>query len=318
MRVIRTADLHRDQDLIDRFKTHLIRQDLAPATVRAYLSDLDVFQRWLTWVFDDRVVPLSRVHTAELAAFRKSLIHDKNQRPATVNRRVQTLRAFYSFLAEQGVIEEDPAHQLRFVRLGAAMQPHALTRREVLSLLRAAQQSSEGMARRNTAILQLMLQTGLRVGEVAALKIEDVRLRQRSGRVIVREGKGRRARQVPLNAAARWALDHYLTTREEEDKSTALPFFKSKRDAPLTVRGLQKMILTLVRRADLDGEGISAHTLRHTFATDYLKSHPGKLVELATLLGHESLDTTAIYTRPSQHDLSEDLEHSGLNLFEEI
>jgi integrase/recombinase XerC len=318
VRVIRKADLQRDQDLIDEFKNHLIRQDLAEATIRAYLSDLDVFQRWLSWVFEGRPVSLVHVHTAELAAFRKSLIREKNQQPASVNRRVQTLRTFYGFLAEQGVIEEDPAHQLRFVRLGAATQPRALSRQEVLSLLRAAQQSGEGMARRNTAILQLMLQTGLRVGEVAALQVEDVQLRQRSGLVVVREGKGRRARQVPLNAAARRALDQYLATRGEGDSAPTAAFFKSKRAAPLTVRGLQKMILTLVRRADLDREGTSAHTLRHTFATDYLKSRPGKLVDLATLLGHESLDTTAIYTRPSHHDLSEDLEHSGLNLFEEI
>jgi site-specific recombinase XerD len=74
------------------------------------------------------------------------------------------------------------------------------------------------------------------------------------------------------------------------------------------------MIAELARRAEIDRIPVSAHTLRHTFAASYLKTNPGKLVELSGLLGHESLDTTAIYARPSQDDLALDLERSPLNV----
>jgi site-specific recombinase XerD len=82
----------------------------------------------------------------------------------------------------------------------------------------------------------------------------------------------------------------------------------------MPVRTIQAVIASVARRARLKRAAVSAHTLRHTFALGYLRDNPGKLVELAGLLGHESLDTTAIYTRPSRDDLAADLERSHLNV----
>jgi site-specific recombinase XerD len=82
----------------------------------------------------------------------------------------------------------------------------------------------------------------------------------------------------------------------------------------MPVRTIQAVITSLARRARLKRAAVSAHTLRHTFALGYLRDNPGKLLELASLLGHDSLDTTAIYTRPSRDDLAADLEHSHLNV----
>lgn len=82
----------------------------------------------------------------------------------------------------------------------------------------------------------------------------------------------------------------------------------------MPVRSIQAVIASLARRARLTRLPVSAHTLRHTFALGYLRDNPGKLVELASLLGHESLDTTAVYTRPSRDDLVADLERSHLNV----
>ena len=90
--------------------------------------------------------------------------------------------------------------------------------------------------------------------------------------------------------------------------------FISKRATPQTIRGLQKILQTLMQRAKITRIPASAHTLRHTFAIHYLKDNPGALVELATLLGHDSLNTTAIYTQASREDLSASLENSTLNL----
>jgi site-specific recombinase XerD len=80
------------------------------------------------------------------------------------------------------------------------------------------------------------------------------------------------------------------------------------------VRSIQNAITSLVRRAGLKRSGISAHSLRHTFALAWLRQHPGQLVELAQLLGHESLDTTAIYTRASSEDLARGIEQTPFNL----
>ena len=78
---------------------------------------------------------------------------------------------------------------------------------------------------------------------------------------------------------------------------------------------MQNTISQLGKRAKIDRLDVSPHTLRHTFAFHFLRKHPGKLLELAALLGHESLDTTAIYTQPSEEELAEDLEASPLNVY---
>ena len=92
------------------------------------------------------------------------------------------------------------------------------------------------------------------------------------------------------------------------------PLFLSGRESALPVRSIQAGIAGLARRARLSRIRVSAHTLRHTFALAFLRDNPGKLVELANLLGHDSLDTTALYTRSSRDDLAADLERSHLNV----
>jgi len=191
-------------------------------------------------------------------------------------------------------------------------QPAGLTDVETHALLRAAGASSHGLAARNYALVQLMLQAGLRVGEVAALRVADITMNDRSGSVRIRQGKGLKARDVPLNATGRRALKQHLDQRGAPGKTAAL--FVSSRETAMPVRTIQAVIASVARRARLTRVPVSAHTLRHTFALGYLRDNPGKLLELASLLGHESLDTTAIYTRPSRDDLAADLERSHLNV----
>jgi integrase/recombinase XerC len=193
-------------------------------------------------------------------------------------------------------------------------QPVGLTDGEVQALLRAAGASSHGLAARNYALVQLMLQAGLRVGEVAMLGMADITISDRSGSVRIRHGKGLKAREVPLNATARRALKPCLEGRLTPPKKSDAPLFVSSRDTAMPVRTIQAVIASLARRARLKRVAVSAHTLRHTFALGYLRDNPGKLVELASLLGHDSLDTTAVYTRPSRDDLAADLERSHLNV----
>lgn len=152
------------------------------------------------------------------------------------------------------------------------------------------------------------MQAGLRVSEAAGLRIEDLEIRERQGKVRI-GGKGNKERHVPLNTTARRALQAYLDEREETGAQD--PVFLSDTGAALSVRSIQSLITELARRAHISRIPVSAHTMRHTFALGYLKQNSGKLVELATLLGHESLDTTAIYALPSEEDLAADVERSS-------
>jgi site-specific recombinase XerD len=117
---------------------------------------------------------------------------------------------------------------------------------------------------------------------------------------------------VPLNATARRALRQLL--EQEPSAQAEAAVFKSGRSTTIPVRSIQNVIAALVRRARLTTSEISAHRLRHTFALAWLRQHPGRLVELSQLLGHESLDTTAVYTRASAADLARGVEQTPFNL----
>jgi site-specific recombinase XerD len=303
-----------DADILDAFRHQLMVRDLAPATIQAYLHDLARFRTWLAWVHEDATPLLTQVRTIDLAAFRMYLIHEQAHAPATVNRRLQGLRLFFQWLYDCHWLPENPAAHLRFMRKAGTRQPLALRRREVFALIHVAAASPHRLATRHVALVQLMLQAGLRVGEVTALTHRDIHLHTRSGTVHVRDGKGRKARDIPLNATVRRALHAYLDTLH--DVSAQTPVFLSKRGTSLAVRSVQAVVTRLAVHAGIQRIPVSAHTLRHTFAVYYLQRHPGKLRELADLLGHASLDTTALYTKPSREDVAADLERSPLNVYD--
>jgi integrase/recombinase XerC len=292
------------------FLAELARSDLAQATRRGYGYDLRHFLVWHSSV-QEGAFTLERLGEYDLIAYRQHLLAF-GRRPATINRRLDALRRLCRWARASGQLRDDVARDLRPVRVARNQQPAGLTDAEAHALLRAAGASSHGLAARNYALVQLMLQAGLRVGEVAALRLGDISLHERSGLVRIRHGKGLRAREVPLNATARRALKHALDERHAP--AAADPLFLSSRGGAMAVRSIQAVITALTRRARLKRQPVSAHTLRHTFALGYLRDNPGKLVELAGLLGHDSLDTTAVYTRPSGDDLAADLERSHLNV----
>lgn len=299
-----------DPAWLTAFLDDLARADLAPATRRGYGYDLRHFLAWHAGIRDGGFA-LGRLAAHDLIAYRQHLLA-ANRRPATINRRLDALRRLCRWAHGTGSLSTDVAHGLRPVRTVRNRQPAGLTDAEAYALLRAAGASLRGLAARNYALVQMMLQAGLRVGEAASLQIGDVTLHDRSGSVRIRAGKGLKAREVPLNATARRALRQYLGDRG--GRPAVEPLFLSSRQGAMPVRSIQAVIASLAQRARIKRLAVSAHNLRHTFALGYLRDNPGKLVELAGLLGHDSLDTTAVYTRPSGDDLAADLERSHLNV----
>lgn len=287
------------------FLKALAREDVASVTVRGYRSDLGLFAAW----YDGHAI--EELTAIDLAHFRQHLSRDRDLKPASVNRKLEALRRFCRWAHTAGKLRTNVAAELKLARAPRGTRPKGLIATEVLALLRAAGQSRRALARRNYAVVQLLLQAGLRVSEAAALRLEDLEIRERQGKVRVR-GKGNKERHVPLNTTARRALQAYLD--ERGDIGTQAPVFLSDTGAALSVRSIQSLISELARRARITRIPVSAHTLRHSFALGYLKQNPGKLVELATLLGHESLDTTAIYALPSEEDLAADVERSSYNV----
>jgi integrase/recombinase XerC len=159
---------------------------------------------------------------------------------------------------------------------------------------------------RDIALITLMLNTGLRVSEVSELKLNDVKIAPRKGSVVVRGGKGGKFRTIALNLDARKALQGYLSETDLEDGGY---LFVGQRGGPLQPPGIYYLVNRYAYDARL--EDVTPHTLRHTFGKNLVDAGV-PLDRVAQLLGHESVDTTRIYTTPSEQDLQREVEKISL------
>lgn len=285
-------------DYFKEFETYLRGQDRADKTIHEYGQDVRVFAAWLKETRDEEFSPRAITPT-DVREFRAHLLNVKRQAPATINRRLTALRIFCRWARLEKWIETDPLEGIKLVK-EVKPAPRWLDRKEQYALRRIVEKEGD---LRNLAIIVLMLNTGLRISEVAGLKLDDVELSERKGQITVR-GKGTKVRTIPLNAEVRRALKNYLAKRPPAEHDA---FFIGSRGEPLGTKGLDYQIRTLGRLANLE---ISAHDLRHTFAKS-LVDQSVSLDQVAVLLGHRSLTTTARYTQPSQQDLARAVEKIG-------
>ena len=295
MRVIHCVPAILGDSAFAGFAKGLGEAGLSEATQRGYRADLGRFRVWIESSRGAGPV-LSRIKADDLASYRKHLIGTEKLRPASVNRKVQALKRFFGWARQEKIIRSNPAAALQFLRREVRPRPDGLRAEEIQALLRAAGQTGHGLASRNYALIQLLLQTGLRVGEAARLVVADCELNDRSGLVHVRSGADGKERVVPLSTSARRAIALYLQTREDYSAQDAL-FVSERGGQAMSLRAMQATIQELARRAKIDRIPVSAHTCRHSFALSFLRRNPGQLTELAALLGHDSLDTTAVYLR---------------------
>jgi len=219
--------------------------------------------------------------------------------PATRSRRLAALRALWHYLEETGTADSNPCRRVRLPRRPRPT-PESLTMEECLLLLDAAENSRFALvAFRDRAIISLLLFTGLRRAELVGLALHDADLQVGTLRVV--HGKGGRSRVVPLCEAARAALKDWLEMRPEVEHPS---LFTSRTGRPLTARELHRVFRRTVSRAGLTRPGVTLHKLRRTFATMLLRGGVNVAV-LQKLLGHASLETTAVYLDVTAEDLAE-------------
>jgi site-specific recombinase XerD len=316
--------------LLDDWLGSLRTADRSRHTIRAYAGAL---RRCCAWYEHEEGRPPTPADLTPVAltGYRHDLQHRQKQATRSVNSAVAALRAFGQWLADERHLPSNPAARLKTVGRQAPPAPAGLSDREVHALLRAAGRTRHPA--RDYALVQLLLQTGLRIGECAALDYEDLTVGERGGSVLVRGGKGNKARTVPLNASARAALlPHAAPILDVPATAAAIatawprprrgvpgtPLWRSQKGNRLSVAAIRGLLDGLVRdlaaRHLLDAAA-SAHTLRHTFATGYLRAHPGDVIGLATLLGHRSLDTTRLYSQPAAAQLAARVEALALNAY---
>src|SRR4051794_32355322 len=282
---------------IERFTDELRRQEKSPNTIQSYHYDLVLFSRW-SEATNGEPFQADRITPTDPREYHAYLLNMERRSPATINRRLASLRTFFQWARAEGLCKEIPTDSVKGIQ-SSPRAPKSLSKKDVDRLIREVEQ---GGNKRDLAVLQVLRHTGIRVGELTALRLADVKLGERKGQLVVRAGKGSKYRVVPLNGDARKALGDYLAVRP---KSTVDRLFLGRRSDGLSPRAVEKAVLKYAQQARL--EEVSPHTLRHTFGKSALDAGVD-LVTVSRLMGHERLETTAIYTTPSAQDLEKAVE----------
>jgi len=290
---------------MENFKAYLIENGRAQRTVSGYLADLTHFGAWFQQTNQEQLSPTLLTPT-DIREYRGWLQAQRRARPASVNRRLAAIRAYVKWAQDSGQITSDPARGIRLVA-AQKLAPQWLDRKGQRDLHAAAERAlvaaktepAKFLALRDWTVVELMLNTGLRIAELCALTTQDVTLSAKKGTLVVRQGKGEKRREIPLNQTAREALATWLTRRPG-----AGLLFAGQRNEEITPSGIHRRLAELGRIAGVE---VHAHTLRHTFAKNLIDAGV-TLEKVAALLGHSSLNTTRMYVTPGAHDLAESVE----------
>jgi len=289
-------------ELLDRFEGYLARAGKSANTLLAYTRDLRLFGEWFALTNGKSLSP-ERITPIDVREYRSHLLAVKHHKPATVNRKLASLSAFCEWAREAGLITANPVAGISWVE-EVRPAPRWLDKNAQYALLRAVQERGKT---RDIALITLILHTGLRVSEVSNVKAGDIRISPRRGTVRVRGGKGEKSRSVPLNVDARKAVQTYLEELGEIEGDRWL--FMGKRGERLKPSGIRYLVERYAYDARL--EEVTPQTLRHTFGKNLVDAGV-PLDRVASLLGHESVDTTRIYTTPPEQDLQREVEKAAM------
>ncbi len=279
-----------DEIILAKFERWLADLRLASSTIVNYLADLRTFLRWGHIEFGPEFA-LTGVNQEHIRLYRYYLTQQVNRAPSTVNRHLMALRKFFAYAQESGAILINPTGGVALVQQDGQAVSRPLTKEEAEKLLAAAGNGSRaGLARRDVAILSLLLHTGLRVSEIADLRREDMIFDNPGLRLQVRNGANNQTRYLPLCNEVCKTLNNYLEIRPRTEHTEHL--FLNQQGHAVSDRTIQRIINDSAKTAGL--EGISAQSLRRTFALQLL-TETNDLDLVSKRLGHQNSAITAQY-----------------------
>lgn len=215
----------------------------------------------------------------------------------TVNGRIKTCKAFFKFLYEEGYIKHKLADELRLIKAEKKMI-QTFTKEQLLALLNQPNRHTfTGF--RDYTIMMVMLETGMRIGEMLNLKIGDLFLKEMQIRIV--RGKGGKARRVPIQKTCVKVLKQYLVERGDVETDW---LFVNVEGTALHTRTIQENIQEYGKLADISGVRVSPHTFRHTMAKFYILNG-GDVFTLQQILGHSTLDMVRYYVELFSKDIRE-------------
>lgn len=227
-------------------------------------------------------------------------LYDKKYKGTTISRKISSLRAFYAFLYDNGLVDKNIFKHISTPKKEKLL-PKYITNEDINAIFDVPDISSP-IGQRNRLILELLYGSGIRVSELCNIKVKDIDLNNKTIRIL---GKGSKTRIVLYGETCAEILELYLSEGREtllnKKNNEYLIIGAYKKDKPLTTRSVQLLMNDIIEKASINKK-ITPHVLRHTFATHLLNEGCDILI-VKELLGHSSLDTTGIYTHVSNERL---------------
>ncbi len=261
----------------DQFIKYLQKNGRASATILAYAKDLDQLLVFLEGI---GITEAKDVVTDHLEQFKQSL-KDEKYTLKSISRKLNSIKSFFKFLISEGLIPTSPATSVSHPKYDIA-PPRILSPLEYRALRDSVRDDV-----RMYGIVELLLQTGLRIGELAGLQLQDIALEK--SYLKIRAFESHEARKVPLNATAKSAIEKYVKERPKTKNTT---LFITKTGNPFLIRNIRTAVNRYFRIAGI--EGAKVNDLRHTFVVEQLKAGV-PIVELSHMVGHKRLSTTEKY-----------------------
>ncbi len=306
---------------IEQFMSYLgSEKNSSGKTLEAYNRDLQQFYRFLCGdpgddvrdryevkapVIDDDI-PIASIVGDDITAFIE-YSYDRGLKRSSIERRIATIRSFFSFLYNKGYLEKNPAVKIGYPKKESRL-PKFLHLNQIEELLDF--ELTTFLDIRDRAILESFYSTGARVAELCSADVPDLDFE--SGRLRV-TGKGAEERIVFITDGTAALLRRYLSERQRKFGELGDPLFINSRGGRITVRGVYDIVVKRARAAGLL-ERVSPHTLRHSFATELL-DRGADIRAVQEMLGHKNISTTQVYTHTTKERLRKVFEkyhpHSG-------
>jgi len=289
----------------DDFLRHLRERNASPHTIKAYTGDLDAFAAYIGPKAGPRMGGCNW-KTIDHIAIRGFLSHlyDKGLSKTSIARALAAVRSLYRWLAQEGVVEQNPAKLVSTPRLPKKL-PRVPTIEEMNAVLDAKMPEVASFPERDRLMFELLYGCGIRNSELVGINLDDISL---SNEAILIRGKGKKERYVPFGGSALAALSIYLPWRQQllltlrnasksTTSKTTSALLVNQRGGRLTTRSVGRIVKRIAVAKGLSPD-VHPHTLRHAFGTHMLEEG-ADLRAIQELLGHERLATTQRYTQLS-------------------
>lgn len=285
--------------VIDGFRIELTRQDKSPATIRNYTNDVELFVKWMNETYDG--FDVAKVVQRDVIEYRSHLLTAQSASPATVNRRLASLSKFFGWCVAAKLTKatQNPAAGVKTIAVSDP-GPRSL---DVKSLRRLLREVHVHGSARDIAIVEVLAGTAARVGELVLLSVSDAEISERKGVLHIRNGKGRAARQVPLNIDVRKALTAWLAVRPTTMSNY---LFIGQRGEKMTPSGIWRVIKKYGELAGIPN--LKVHDLRRTALTRLLRELGTDYSLVCSISGHRNIKTLLRYTQPTGEDMAAAME----------